>query len=148
MITLTPFKQSPGYCGPACLKMILSFYGIKKSEDELAELTKTTRDKGCSEKEIVKAAEKFGLKGFIKQNSTIKELKELNKKGTPVIVDWFSPEEEGHYSVVVDINDKKIKIADPRFGEIKEHDIKWFEERWYDLVEGEKIIKEIIVIQK
>jgi hypothetical protein len=44
------FKQSKGYCGPASLKMVLSFYGINKSENYLARLTKATRERGSSEK--------------------------------------------------------------------------------------------------
>ena len=77
MIKLKLFKQSKGYCGPASLKMVLSAYGINKSEDYLAKLTKATRKKGCSEKNVVKAAKKLGFKGSIKQKVSIKELKKL-----------------------------------------------------------------------
>ena len=133
-------------CGPASLKMVLSYYNINKSEKELAKLTKTNKA-GCSEKEIVKTAKSLGLKGKIKQKSTIKELKQLNKKGIPVIVDWFSPEEAGHYSVVVGFNKNNIFLADPHFGKIKQYNLDWFKERWYDIVNDKLIIREIIVIQ-
>ncbi len=148
MIKLKLFKQSPGYCGPACLKMVLSAYGINKSENHLAELTKTSRKTGCWEKDIVKTAKRFGLNGYVKQNSSIKELKRLVKKGIPVIVDWFSPEEAGHYSVVVGFEKNKILLADPHFGKIKKHKIDWFEERWFDMPFDGLLIREIIVIYK
>lgn len=77
MIKIKPFKQSKGYCGLASLKMIFSFYGINKSEKYLAEITKTTRDKGCDEINIVKAARKFDLNGYVKQNSSLKEIKKF-----------------------------------------------------------------------
>ena len=146
MIKLKLFKQSRGYCGPACLKMVLSVYGINKSEDYLAKLTKSTKIKGCSEENIVKAAKKFGFKGYIKQKSNIRELKNLAKKGIPVIVDWFSPQESGHYSVVVGFKKNKIRLADPHFGKITSNDINWFEERWFDVVNNKLISREIIVI--
>ena len=148
MINLKPYKQSKGYCGPACLKMVLSAYGINKSEKYLANITKTSRTEGCDEGNIVRAAEKFCLKGYVKQNSSIKEVKKLVKRGVPVIVDWFSPEEAGHYSVVVGFEKGKIILADPHFGELRKHTIEWFEERWFDLPfdDGGPLLKEIVVI--
>ena len=148
-IRLKPFKQSKGYCGPASLKMVLSAYGINKSEKYLAKLTKSSRTKGCDEDNIVKAAKKLGFKGYVKQKSSIKELKKLVRKGIPVIVDWYSPEEEGHYSVVIRFEKDNIFLADPHFGKIKKHKIKWFEGKWFDLPFSKNIrIREIIVIEK
>src|SRR4030042_4874866 len=104
-IKIKPFKQSKGYCGPASLKIALSAYKINKSENNLVKLTKTKRGRcnrkeGCTENEIVRAAKRLGLKAYIKQKSSITEIKKLTKKGIPVIVDWFSPETNSHFSVV------------------------------------------------
>ncbi len=148
MIKLKPFKQSKGYCGPASLKMVLSAYGIDKSEDYLAKLTKTSRKTGCDEENIVKAAKKLGFDGYVKEKSTLDELEKLVKNGVPVIVDWFSPEEAGHYSVVVDLDSKYIYLADPHFGKIMKYEIDWFKERWFDVVNDKLILREIIVIEK
>ena len=148
MISLKPFKQSKGYCGPASLKMVLSAYDINKSENYLAKLTKTSRKNGCKEKNMIKAAKSLGFKGFVKEQSTIKEIKKLVSKKIPVIVDWFSPEEAGHYSVVIGFDKQSIFLADPHFGKIVKHKIEWFEERWFDLVNEKLISKEIIVIYK
>ena len=54
MLKIKPFKQSKGYCGPASLKMIMDFYGIKHSENYWAKLTKASRQKGCSEDKMVR----------------------------------------------------------------------------------------------
>ena len=150
MIKLKLFKQSKGYCGPAALKIVLSAYGINKSESFLAKITGSSRIRGCDEENLVKAAEELGLRGYVKQNSSIQEVKRLVKKGIPVIVDWFSPEEAGHYSVVVGFEKNKIILADPHFGKLREHSIEWFEERWFDLPFRSKgpILKEIIVIHR
>ena len=148
MIKLKPFKQSKGFCGPACLKMVISAYGLNRSETYLAKLTKTSRTKGCIENNIIKAALKLGFKGYVKQKSSIKEIRRLIKKGIPVIVDWFSPEEAGHYSVVVGFEKDTILLADPHFGKIRRHKIDWFEERWFDMPFKGLILKEIIVIEK
>src|SRR3989344_838539 len=138
---IKPFKQSRGYCGPASLKIILSYFGINKSEKELAKLTKTSRDKGCKEENIVKVARKLGLKGKIKQNSSIKEIKSLIAKDIPLIVNWFSPEEGGHYSVVVGFGRNQIIIVDPHFGQIRRHNIKWFEDRWFAVFDDKLFLR-------
>lgn len=150
MIDLKPFKQSKGFCGPASLKMVLSAYGITKSERYLAQLTKCSRGGGCEEADIVRAAGEFGLKGYVKQNSSIDEVKSLLKKGSLVIVAWFSPEQASHYSVVAGFDSDMIILADPHFGDLKKHKVEWFEERWFDLPfhENGPLLKEIIVIHR
>jgi signal recognition particle subunit SEC65 len=52
---------------------IISFH---KSENEIARLTNTSRTKGCSEENMIKVAKKLGLKGYVKEDMTLKELKE------------------------------------------------------------------------
>lgn len=146
MKKLKLFKQSKGYCGPASLKMILSTYGINKSENYLAKLTKANRKKGCSENNIIKAAKKLGFKA-VKQKSSIKRLRKLVKRFS-IIVGWTSPEEGGHYSVVVGFEKDKIILADPHFGKIKRHNIRWFEGKWAELAKKNKLTKEIVIIYK
>ena len=149
MIKLKIVKQQEGYCGPASLKMILDYYGKNYSQEKLALLTNTTHKEGCAEEDIVKFAKSIGFKdSYIKKNSSIKEIKNLLKKKTPVIVDWFSPEQAGHYSVVIKIDKDCIYLADPHFGKMIKHRLDWFEERWFDLpFSKNKCLKEIIVIK-
>ena len=149
MIRLRTCKQKRGYCGPAALKIVLDFYGIHYLQQQLAKFTNTTPDGGCAEEDMVKFARKIGLKAYIKERSSLKELKKLNKKNIPVIIDWFSPEEAGHYSVIAGFRGDYIFIADPHFGKIMKRKIGWFEERWFDMPFSKyKSIREIIVIEK
>jgi hypothetical protein len=53
-------------------------------------------------------SKKLGLDAYIKENSSIEELKGLVDKDIPVIVAWHSPEEGGHYSIVVGFKDDSI----------------------------------------
>ena len=107
MLKLKPFEQKPGYCGPASLKAVLSYFGVEKGEMSLVRLSKCSKDKGVEAENLLRAAKKLGFKGFIKDYSDFKDVKKFLKKKIPVIVDWFSVD-EGHYSVIVGINDKKI----------------------------------------
>jgi ABC-type bacteriocin/lantibiotic exporter with double-glycine peptidase domain len=142
------FKQSRGYCGPASLKIILSFYGIRRSEKYLARLTKADRKYGSDEFNIINAARKLGFDGYIKQNSSIEEVKNLIDRGYSIIVDWFLPYVGGHYSVVAGFKKDNIVIADPHYGKIKNYNIDWFNGRWFEIDKGKLILREIIVLKK
>jgi len=154
MISLKLFKQSPGYCGPAALKMVLSHFEIDKTEEELATLIGATRERGCTPEQIVAAAKKLNLEAYYKKNSSIDELKKYVEEDTLVIVDWFSPEEDGHYAVVVGFDDGDIILADPHFGDYNKMKIERFHNRWFELDEyppkdqSKFSLREIIVISK
>src|SRR3989344_3913268 len=98
-MTHMPFLQSDGFCGPASLKIVLSHYGIEKSEKELAKMCGATRALGCEAKDIIRAVKKFGLKAKVKDLSTLKNISQALKEKKAIIVEWFS-ETDGHFSVV------------------------------------------------
>jgi ABC-type bacteriocin/lantibiotic exporter with double-glycine peptidase domain len=143
-----------GFCGPAVIKMALDFYGIEKTEAEIASLTKKDKVLGIGDEEIKKVLESFGFKVEIKSFASFEDIKISLEKGAPVIVNWFSRgrkdygEDEvadGHYSIVVGLDNKYIYLQDPEVGRIrkilKEHFIRvWFDfttdhiEKWEDLV--------------
>jgi len=117
MIKLKPFRQTPGLCGPASLKMVMDYYGVSVSEAEIAKAAGATRKKGTRIEGLIKAARHFGFKTFVKKNSSLRDLEYFVKRKTPVIVDWFS-EDDGHYSVVVDIDKKNVVLMDPELRKI------------------------------
>ncbi|MFP4424346.1 MAG: C39 family peptidase [Candidatus Woesearchaeota archaeon] len=151
-LDIRPIKQTKGLCGASSMKMVMDYYDIVHSEEYWAKLTavqvengKVNRLYGCSEEKILKVAKSFGFKGLLKENSSIKELREYIDRKIPVIVDWFSPEEGPHFSVVAGFEKDKIILADPHFGEFKKHKIEWFEERWFDVPYPSKTVNDLIL---
>jgi len=153
MLKVKPYLQKPGFCGPTSLKMVLEYFGIKKSEEELAKLSGCTKSKGVEAENLLTAAKKLGLKGFIKDFSEISDIKKYLRKKIPVIVDWFS-QDEGHYSVVVGIDKKYIYLQDPEIAKIRKIDLKTFKRIWFDFPgpflksKKEIIIRRLIVLYK
>ncbi len=132
MIKLKPFRQTPGFCGPASLKIVLDFYGIPVTEAKIAKLAGASRNKGTTREGLIRAAKHFGFRVFLKKNSTLSDIKGFIKKGIPVIIDWFL-EDDGHYSVVADIDDKYILLVDPAFKNGKRKiPIEKFFRVWFD----------------
>ena len=131
MIKLKPIRQTPGLCGPASLKMAFDYYGVSVSEAEIAKIAGASKEKGTSMKGLAKAAKHFGFRTFLKKNSTFNDLRYFIKKGIPVMVDWFL-EDEGHYSIVVDMDRKNIILMDPTLKGKRKIPLKKFFRIWFD----------------
>ena len=61
-------------CGPASLKIVLDYYGVDKTEKELAKMAGWKECLGIDDKGIKKAAERLGFKVVIKNNSNFKDI--------------------------------------------------------------------------
>lgn len=164
LLDVKPFQETlnADMCGPASLKIVLEYYGINKSENELAELCKFKKGLGVDDKGIKSAAEKFGFKVKIKNNSSFKDIEKWLKKEVPVMVNWFtkgrtdygdSATADGHYSVVMGLDDSFIYLQDPELGAMRKIERNNFMRVWFDfkgeyLEPNELIIRQIIAIYK
>lgn len=164
MLNVKAFQETlhQGLCGPASLKIVLDYYGLVKSEQELTELTGTTSGMGTDDKGIARIAESLGFKTVIKNESDFSDIENWLRKGVPVIVDWFTrgradyPDSEvadGHYSVVVGLDDDSIYLQDPEIGEIREIRRDDFLKVWFDfsgeyIKADELILRQLIAIYK
>ena len=108
--------------------MVLEFYGIKKTEVELAKIAGTTEKAGTEILQVVRALKYFGLRIKIKNNAAYADLAKYFNKSIPVIVGWYSRGKkedsddttaDGHYSVVVGLDKKFIYLQDPEIGKIR-----------------------------
>jgi ABC-type bacteriocin/lantibiotic exporter with double-glycine peptidase domain len=130
MLKIKLFQQTKGFCGPSSLRMILGFYGIKKTEKEVAGIIGETRE-GCSTDKVVSAIKKLGFKVEYKVGSSIAELQKITDKGIPVIIYW-TRHGGGHFSVVYGVKNNRVYIADPRLKRKTSLDVKTFLPIWDD----------------
>jgi len=158
LLNLKPFQETlhADMCGPASLKIILDYYGVDKSEQELAELTGVVPGLGVDDEGIAKAAESLGFKVEIKNESNLGDIEEWLEKKVPVIVDWFtrgrsdysdSEIAEGHYSVVAGIDAEYIYLQDPEIGNIRKLKRDDFMKVWFDF-SGEYIKSDELLIKQ
>jgi len=161
-LKVRPFQETlnADMCGPASLKIVLDYYGVNKTEKELAQLTGWVSGLGIDDVGIVKVAKSLGLKVEIKNESSFADIERWLNKGVPVIVDWFtrgrrgyddSVMADGHYSVVVGLDDEYIYLQDPEIGgerKIKKEDFMrvWFDFRGQYIKPEELIIRQLIAI--
>ena len=132
MLKFKSFRQTPGLCGPASLKIILDYYGVFASEKKIAKIAGATKEKGCSIEGLIRAAKHFGFKTYLKKEGSFSELKSFVKKEIPVIINWFL-EDDGHYSVLADIDNNRIVLIDPSLKKGKrEIPLEKFLRIWFD----------------
>src|SRR3989344_690633 len=162
LLKVKPFQETlhADMCGPASLKIVLDYYGIDKSEQELAKLTGLAQGLGVDDKGIANATESLGLKVQIENESTFNDIEKWLQKGVPVIVDWFtrgrsdyedSEVADGHYSVVVGLDDEYIYLQDPEIGNKRKIEREDFMKVWFDFTghyikSDELIIRQLIAI--
>ena len=165
LLSVKPFQETlnASMCGPASLKMVFDYYGIEKTEEELAKLCNVNKELGTDDKTMKKVAESFGFKVEIKNFSSFEDIEKWLKKGVPVIVDWFSPgrmdkEEsempDGHSSIVVGLDLEYIYLQDPETGGLRKLKREDFYRVWFDFRKNhitnweEMVIRQIIAIYK
>jgi predicted double-glycine peptidase len=147
LLNVRPFQETSGFCGPASLKMVLAYYGVRKSERALARLAGATRSRGVEAPGLAKAARRLGFTARIKDRATLADVKRHIKKGIPVIVDWFS-KDDGHYSVVVGITGSTIYLQDPEIGRVRAMDTKTFKRVWFDFPGDILRSKNAVILQR
>lgn len=146
-LRMKPHMQSPGFCGPASLKIALTKFGKTCDEGQLAKLCGATEEEGTDHESLVAGAVKLGATVFEKSNGSIEELKFfVHKKRLPVIVGWWAddgsnpnresenPEDDqGHFSVIYAITKTHIYLLDPSSDTgITRLSIKKFLSCWFD----------------
>ena len=100
-------------CGPACLAMVASHYGVHSSVWEIKKLCAITR-MGVSVQDILDGARKIGF-----ESTALKlTLEQLEEIPLPAILFW----KQDHFIVLRKIKRKKERVdyylADPGYGQI------------------------------
>lgn len=148
-LDIKPFDQTRGYCGPASLKMVLRYFGDERTEEEVAEIAGASHQDGAPGENLVAAAQALGYDAWLEDDAKIEDLvKYVVDDELPVIVDWFSTN-EGHYSVVVGIDEEKqeIKLQDPEIGKMRTIPLDEFENIWFDF-DSDRPEKDTFVIRR
>ncbi len=148
------YRQGSAECGPTALSMVLNFYGVKKSKDELKGELNFSPKRGISPVSIVFFPfSKYDFKGEIVLNSTIDDLKLWICRNRPVIVRQYANlnnklySKIGHYRVAVGYDDDKqvVYVNDPERSEIFPISYKDFYEFW-DMTDQSNSTKNFMLV--
>lgn len=126
------FKQDTTYtCGPTSLQMVLAYYGVRASEQKLAQQLHTTTEKGTWRVAMYNLATELGFHCYVNDQAVLPEIEFLLKLGIPPIVRFLEREENvDHYGVVVGLSEEFVFIHDPWSGPARRFAKEDFTERW------------------
>lgn len=131
------FKQLTDYtCAVACARMLLAFHGISTSRESLIHDIRPLADFGTSRKKLVSGLRRNGLRCSIRTGTTDDLRAALHQSG-PVLVNCRQIGQAiGHYAVAVEIDDERIALNDPWYGEGFTLTIEEFRRLWYGYNSG------------
>lgn len=141
------FRQATYYtCGVASLDAILHYWQVYDDiEASLAEECGTTEEDGTPPQNLVKVAQSYNLTAYLKENTSLKDLEKAVEEGWTVIldvqawseqelpVDWKNDWEDGHYVVLLALDDQYVFLMDPSTGATYAYVPRLeFMDRWHD----------------
>jgi len=129
---------------------VLAYWGVDVRESTLIKALRTDVKNGTHPEDIIRVAKDYGLRAEMRDGTGISDLRNAWRNEIPVIVDiqawpdnpkiapaWENDWEDGHYVVVIGIDDRNIYVEDPSLlgsrGFIPQPE---FLKRWHDY-EGE-----------
>lgn len=112
IIANVPFvSQEPDFCGPATLAMVFNFWGLRVTQEEIAQEIYSTKLKGTLSLEMVLYATRKSFDAEM-YNGDLQDIKDKIQHGFPLIVSHREkPEKERvHYLVVFGFDDDKETV--------------------------------------
>jgi ABC-type bacteriocin/lantibiotic exporter with double-glycine peptidase domain len=117
-------QQESWTCGPAALRSVLAFYGIKRTERHLARLCGTSPGLGTAPAALGRVARRYGLDAEERSGESVDGLVELLAKGHPAILllqawaedvapNYGTGEDDGHYVVLAGAGHRRLVFMDP-----------------------------------
>lgn len=161
LLPVQPFQETlhASACGPATLKMLLTYWnlpGNEKTDMELAKECGTDPALGTSNEQFLETAARFGFASDVKTGATFDDIQASLDKKIPVVVDWFTPGRkeypegempDGHYSIVVGLDAENIYLQDPEVGRLRTISRKQFFRVWFDFTKDYIESKDDMVIR-
>ncbi|MEW6420087.1 MAG: cysteine peptidase family C39 domain-containing protein [Nitrospirota bacterium] len=130
------FKQGKTTtCGPACVRMVMAYNGIKKSETELEETCETSW-LGNTCEELATGAQKAGFEAEVIENATMESLEDSLRSGIPIIalldpaVLYGGVQGFGHFVVIFGLKEGMVYYHDPDLDKDLVKDAKAFFDAW------------------
>lgn len=127
--------------------MILGYYGIDATEDEICGLCGHSYEKGCDDKGMVEAFKHYGFHTKIQNNSTLEDLENWIRIHVPVVVDFFvsgttiDELPDGHSGIVVDIDRESVYVLEPLMAKVIKFQRQDFMRCWFDWKDDDFIVR-------
>ena len=154
---VTPKRQYSQYsCVTTSLSMALQAVGIPAAECQTERVNAVLGAmplQGASWEQAAGAASHYGCRTTLVIPSTLAQVRKWTDAGTPVLIGWNTGNEWSHASLVFDVTDTKVFVADPNLpnpdtlvweGTHDEFYAKW----WEKSAQGYKIRRPAMAVER
>lgn len=152
-----PQRQPNQYsCTTTSLSCALEALGIPQTECNVERVNAVLGAQplqGASWDQVAGAASHFGCRATLVVPSTLKQVRAWTDAGTPVLIGWNTGSEWSHASLIFDVTDTHVHIADPnitnpeKLVHVLTHDE--FYDKWYEkAAPGYKIRRSAMAIER
>lgn len=152
-----PQRQPNQYsCTTTSLSTALEALGIPQAECNVERVNAVLGAQplqGASWDQVAGAASHFGCRATLVVPSTLKQVRAWTDAGTPVLIGWNTGSEWSHASLIFDVTDTHVHIADPnitnpeKLVHVLTHDE--FYDKWYEkAAPGYKIRRSAMAIER
>ena len=119
------FKQETNYtCALACVRMVISKYGLDISEQELVKELKPSPKYGTNKDDLIEFIKHKGFEAESVENSSIDAVRKAKLEGYEIIL--LVSVDVPHCIVYLEDNGNHLKYHDPYFGDNKSVLVKKF----------------------
>ncbi len=131
-------QQLPHTCLPACVRMVLAYWGKEHSEEELAQALGTVPVLGTRPESVVAGLENMGYRALWFENATLERLLDLLVHDWPVVVfvraaDLPHGRIGLHAVVVIGIEGEHVTCLDPSLDREFSFELSSFLRAWSNL---------------
>ncbi len=144
-------QQTDYTCGPASLSAVLAHWGVEAGERTIEREAHTDPEVGAEAEDMIPVAAKRGVEGEWRSGLTLETIASELAAGRPVMVmfqawrtdpelDWSDAWDDGHYAVVIGLDDRAVYFEDPSLAEARGAiPREEFLERWHGwTIDGEE----------
>jgi ABC-type bacteriocin/lantibiotic exporter with double-glycine peptidase domain len=150
------FKQSRAMCGPACLKIVLAYFGVHRSEKTIAKSCRASHVSGTTGTHLVAGAKRFGFHAELLDQSAFARWKVAapgsaghRRLDEPVAsCPGRSPMACGHYSIVCGLDKERIFLQDPGLGRCRHLSRKRFLNVRFDFERVSPRVRDDLIIRR
>ncbi len=125
-------QETEYFCAPAVAQMVLTHFGERAAQSEIAAELKTSDLTGTRVEALQAFFSRRGLTASYKNHAEWNEIRDALGKGL-VIVGYIEKGGDPHYALVTSVTTSTVVLNDPWHGEGYRVDKKDFIERWKDI---------------
>ena len=135
LLNVPHFQQSGSHtCVPACVRMVLAYWGHAYTEEELVSVFRTVPRLGTLFDDIAPGLQRLGFRSLLFENADMKRLRNLINNNWPVIVFLdatdLRPGHRGFHALVIGASDNQIFCLDPEQNTLTTFKANVFERIW------------------